>query len=72
MYLTDGADPPVFRHIAEPGTAELQALVQQIAERIGQMLERRGLIERDVENAWLSADAAPAGSLDDLIGSSIT
>jgi hypothetical protein len=72
VYLTDGADPPVFRHVASPGTAELQALVQNIAERIGQLLEQRGLIECDCENAWLSGDMAQAGSLDDLIGHSIT
>lgn len=72
VYLTDGADPPVFRPVPSPGTAELQALVQNIAERIGQLLEERGLIERDCENAWLSGDMAQAGSLDDLIGHSIT
>ena len=72
VYLTDGADPPVFRHVATSGAAELQALVQQIAERIGRMLEKRGLIERDAENAWLSSDPSLAGPLDDLIGSSIT
>ena len=69
---SDGADPPVFRHVATSGTAELQALMKQIAERIGRMLEKRGLIERDSENAWLSSDPSLAGSLDDLIGSSIT
>ncbi len=37
-----------------PG-AELEELVQRIAERIGRVLEQRGLIERDMENAWLSA-----------------
>ncbi len=72
MYLSDGADPPVFRHVATSGTAELQALVQQIAERIGRMLEKRGLIERDAENAWLSSDPSLAGPLDDLLGSYVT
>ena len=72
MYLTDGTDPPVFRPVAAPGAAELQALVQNIAERIGRLLEQRGLSERDAENAWLGGDPAQAGSLDDLIGHSIT
>ncbi len=72
VYLTDSADPPVFRPVPAPGTAELQALVQNIAERIGRLLERRGLIERDVENAWLSGDPTLAGPLDDLIGHSTT
>jgi hypothetical protein len=30
------------------------------------VLERRGLIERDIENAWLAAGAEP-GPLDDLM-----
>ena len=36
----------------------LQRLVEQIAAGVGQVLERRGLIERDIENAWLAAGAA--------------
>jgi len=46
-------------------------LVEQIAGRIGRALERRGLVERDLENAWLAADTE-AGPLDDLLGHSIT
>ena len=51
--------------------AQLQVVVQQIAERVGRLLERRGLVERDMEYAWLAGDGE-AGSLDDLIGPSIT
>jgi hypothetical protein len=51
--------------------AQLQVVVQQIAERVGHVLERRGLVERDMENAWLAGDGQ-AGPLDDLIGPSIT
>jgi hypothetical protein len=31
-------------------------LVQRIAERVGSKLARRGQIERDMDNAWLTAD----------------
>jgi hypothetical protein len=72
VYLTAGADPPVFRHVSAPGAVELHSLVQHIAERIGRLLEQRGLIERDCENAWLRGDPAQAGALDDLVGHSIT
>ena len=51
----------MFRYVAAPGANELQGLLEQIAARVGQALEKRGLIERDIENA-----------LDDLIGHSIT
>ena len=43
----------------------------EIAGRIGRALERRGLVERDLENAWLATDTQ-AGPLDDLLGHSIT
>jgi len=70
VYLPAG-DKPLFRHVPSPTSAQLQALVQQIAERIGRLLEKRGLIERDMENAWLTTDGS-GGALDDLIGHSIT
>lgn len=61
----------MFRHVPGPTGAELQVVVQQIAGRIGRLLERCGIVERDIENAWLSTDAEP-GPLDDLIDHSIT
>ena len=71
LYMpVDGAQP-VFRRLPGPMATELTALVQQIAERIGKTLERRGLIERDMENAWLAGNGS-TGPLDDLIGHSIT
>jgi len=62
----------VFHPVPPPDAAHLQALVQRIAVRLGRMLEKRGLIERDAESAWLSGDTGEAGALDDLIGHSIT
>ena len=75
MIFPDGVyvpgDQPVFRHVPAPTSVQLQVLVQQIAGRMGRLLERRGLVERDMENAWLATDG-PGGPLDDLIGHSIT
>ena len=71
-YRSDGVAPPVFHPVPPPDAAHLQAVVQRIAERVGRMLERRGLIERDAERAWLSGEPGEAGALDDLIGRSIT
>ncbi len=65
------ADPPLFRQVSAPEQNNLQALVEQIAARVGEALERSGLIERDIEHALLSSGAEP-GPLDDLIGHSIT
>ncbi len=69
---SDGRDAPVFRAVRSPGAGELQALVRQMAERIGGLLEKRGLIERDVESSWLSGEPVQGGSLDELIGHCIT
>ncbi len=70
-YQTLGAAAPVFHPVAAPQSSDLQRLVEQIAGRIGRALERRGLVERDLENAWLAADTE-AGALDDLLGHSLT
>jgi hypothetical protein len=45
VYVTDGAGAPVFRAVRSPDTAELQAMVQQLGERIGGLLDKRGLID---------------------------
>jgi hypothetical protein len=70
-YQTVGAAASVFHPVPAPESSELQQLVAQIAARIGHALEGRGLVERDLEKAWLSADTE-AGPLDDLLGHSIT
>ena len=70
-YLLRGAHPPVFCPVAGSDANELQRLVEQIASRVGLVLERHGPIERDLEKAWLASDDE-AGLLDDLIGHSIT
>jgi len=57
VYRADGAAAPRFRPLSEPDAQDLQALIEQIALRIGRVLERRGLIERDIENAWLATDS---------------
>ena len=70
-YQTAGADAPLFHPVPAPEWSDLQQLVEQIAGRIGRALERHGLVERDLENAWLATDTE-AGPLDDLLGHSIT
>jgi hypothetical protein len=58
-YVSDGADPPAFCPVAAPGADDLQGLIEQVAVGVGQVLERRGLIERDIENVWLAALPLP-------------
>ncbi len=70
-YLV-GTEPPVFRRIAPPDEAELQALVERLAERIGRALERRGVLVRDAESSFLELEFAADGPMADLLGHSIT
>ena len=77
MLVLDGAylvgtEPPVFRRMAPPGEAELQALVERLAERIGRALERRGVLVRDAESSFFELDPAACAPIDDLLGHSIT
>jgi hypothetical protein len=57
--------------VCAPRAQELHALVEQIGAQVRQALDRRGLIGRDIDNAWLASDDE-AGLLDDLIGQSLT
>ncbi len=54
-----------------PTLGEMTALVQRIASRVGRHLERRGLLERDAENAYLDWDSESDSPLDDLAGHAI-
>ena len=79
MLLLDGvyverADGSLrFRRVGAPTTAELEALTRTLARRIGRLLERRGVLERDAENAWLAGDEdAEPGAIDTLRAASIT
>jgi len=71
VYFT-GTEPPVFRRVAPPSTAELQAVVHRIAERVGWALERRGVLVRDDENSDLALDPADGATMNDMLGHSIT
>ncbi len=65
--LTRATGVTVLRPVVAPESSDLQQRVEQIAGRIARALERRGLVERDLdlENVWLAAtgpaQAAGAG-----------
>jgi hypothetical protein len=59
--------------LSPPTSAELQALVQRISERIGRQMERKGLLARDAESSYLALEpGGEEGALADLQGHSIT
>jgi hypothetical protein len=74
MLFLDGVyvDGGKFRWVKAPTSAELTQLVHTIAQGIGRFLERQGLLERDIENSYLAADAVEIGPMEQLQGHSIT
>jgi hypothetical protein len=66
---------PRFRRAKAPNTDELTKLTHTIARRVGRYLERRGLLERDRGNCYLTPEAINASDEDPwnhLLGSFIT
>ena len=64
-----------FRRVRAPTSDELTQLTHTIARGIARYLERQGLLERDVESAWLTSSAGgeeDEATIHPLLGSSIT
>ena len=72
VYVRRPGDGLRFVAVAAPTSSELQRLVERISERVGRHLERRGLLIRDADSAYLDWDEDQASMLDDLAGHSIT
>ena len=61
-----------FRWVKAPTSDELTRLTHTIAQRVARYLERQGLLVRDAENSYLSAqgmDADPESPMNHLLGS---
>lgn len=71
VYELTAAEPR-FRRVAPPTAAELEALLGRIVTRIARHLERRGLLVRDAENAYLGTGPDEDSALEGLLGHSIT
>ena len=61
-----------FRWVKAPRSDELRQLTHTIARRTGRFLERKGLLERDAENSYLTSDAVDEDPMHQLLGHSIT
>jgi len=64
VYLTAGRRLR-FVPLPAPTPAALQALLERIAHRVGRHLERRGLLVRDAESAYLHWEDERVSPLDD-------
>ncbi len=76
LYMSGSNGLPVgFRPVKVPNRTELTRLTHTIAQRVGRYLERRGLLERDAGNIFLTQEAVDASDEDptnQLLGSSVT
>ena len=61
-----------FVPLPAPMPAALQELLARIVRRVGHHLERRGLLVRDAESAYLQWDDGDNRPLDELLGAAIT
>jgi len=59
---------PRFIPVPAPTAVDMATLVHRISERVGRHLERRGLLVRDAESAWLDFDTERGSAMDDLAG----
>jgi hypothetical protein len=75
VYIEDKYGTSRFRRVNAPTGDELSNLTHTIANRVGRYLDRRGLLESDADNTWLTLEAVFSPEEDpsnQLLGSSIT
>lgn len=65
-------DHPRFQRVKAPDKAELESLVHILSERVGNYLEREGLLVRDMDNSYLALEQEDGSGLVQVLGSSIT
>jgi hypothetical protein len=70
--LDEDGDIIEFHTISKTTFEEMQMVLHRICERLGRLLEERGLLCRDVEQSYLTFDYDDEDLINDLIGSSIT
>ena len=72
VYAEDVYGQQRFHRVKAPTHQELNALVNTLSQRIARSLEKRGLLERDAENTWLTLEQAEDDVLTQLHGHSVT
>lgn len=72
VYVDGANEAARFRWVKTPTGEELTRLAHTLARRIGRFLERQGLLERAIENGYLTADTVDENPLHTLLGHSIS
>ena len=72
VYAEDAYGQQGFHRVKAPTHQELNALVNTLSHRVARCPEKRGLLERDAENTWLTLAESEDDVLTQLHGSSVT
>ena len=56
VYVQDGAGNFAFHYNKAPTVEQLTEVLHTISQRVANFLERRGLLERDEDNSYLTLD----------------
>jgi len=72
VYIQTDSGHCRFRCTPPPTVEQLQQLLHQISDRVGHFLERRGILERDEDNSYLTLDGLEDDPLQDIHGHSVT
>jgi hypothetical protein len=73
VYVVDSETKEgVFQSIEAPTLQDLKKVLHKIIERMVRLLEREGLLERDMEHSYLTVDGIEDDVMHHLQGSSIT
>jgi ribosomal protein S27E len=72
VYVQDGSDHYGFRRTLPPSVEQLVDLLNRISRRVARFLERRGILERDEDNSYLTLDGLEEDPLKDIHSYSVT
>ena len=72
VYAVDDYEKMRFHRVKAPEFKELTGLVHTISHRVARFLERRGLLERDEEDSYLTLDCLDDEPMQQLHGHAIT
>lgn len=71
VYIQDKWGKTRFHRVKAPSVDELNTLAHTLSQRIARFLERRGLLERDAENSYLTLEDSDDTLMPQLRGHSI-
>jgi len=72
VYIQDDFGHYGFHHTPPPTVEQLHDLLHVISERVARFLERRGILERDEDNSYLTLDGLEEDPLQDIHSHSVT